>query len=118
MYVSLLNCSSEYKVTYLCLDYVALERVNKPAVQRGNSLTDDEVNTAKQFRKNVLKGNSKCIPLCSSLHTSLITLPFPVDVTLSAIARSSAAVSTSPPNNRSIPIAAAAEVRFPTLITP
>ncbi|KAF8916698.1 hypothetical protein CPB85DRAFT_1289123 [Mucidula mucida] len=54
---------------------------NKPAVARSASyMSDQELETAKEFRKNVFKG----------------------EVDLAAIARTSSAVSTSPPDHKTI----------------
>jgi len=54
----------------------------KPAAERrGSSVTEEERENARQFRKMALKGE---------------------DIDLSAIARTSSAVSTSPPNKTSI----------------
>ncbi|KAG6910965.1 hypothetical protein DXG01_006019 [Tephrocybe rancida] len=65
----------------------------KPGLQRSNSaLTNDELETAKKFRKNALKTNSAYSPSFS--WNSMVERL--VDLDLSAIARTSSAVATSP----------------------
>ncbi len=66
------------------------------------------------MRKNALKGNSTSFRVAASF-SALTCHPLPVDVDLSAIARTSMAVSSSPP--KEAPIATGTSVRFLTLLS-
>ena len=63
-----------------------------PSERRSNSLTEEDKRLARNFRKTALKGQGHPC----SIDESLVFLTPLVDIDLSAIARTSAAVSTSP----------------------
>ena len=77
-----------------------------------HSVTEDEKQEALKVRKSALK--SKGMPLYSGfgLELALIVLP---DLDLATIARSSSAVSTSPPTT--VPVLSDADVRDLALCT-
>ncbi|KAK0223813.1 hypothetical protein IW262DRAFT_1458872 [Armillaria fumosa] len=57
---------------------------SKPVPARASSMSEEEIETAKQFRKKALKG----------------------EIDLAAIARTSSAVSSSPPTSKSVQVTA------------
>lgn len=77
-------------------------------IRRTSELTDEELNVAKELRKNALKGEGADYDPFF-LSTLLYSLMSYAGVDLASIARSSAAVSTSP-TNKSVPIANGADV--------
>ena len=82
-----------YNVLVLILHLLIALEEKKPVFQRSNSaMTSDELENAKQFRKNALKTNSMYNYYCPLMWW----LDDFTDLDLSAIARTSSAVSTSP----------------------